>query len=145
MKRVLPLFLAGVLFNFSQAQDCTDCRYISPVFDSVTVETVQFGEGINIDGVNQQLFMDVYQPYGDTMTNRPVLIFAFGGGFVQGSREDWYVKEVCNHFAKAGYVAVANDYRIGIDPAEIIALQHMRIFFRPMQDMRGTVQYLKAD
>ncbi len=147
MKKYFLLFLAFQLIYFLhlKAQDCNECRYLSPVFDSVTVSTVAFGEGYNIDGVNQQLLMDIYEPYGDTSTKRPVMIFAFGGGFVQGSREDWYVKEVCNHFAKAGYVSVAPDYRIGIDYGEILALQHMRIFFRPMQDMRACVQYLKAD
>jgi carboxylesterase type B len=114
------------------------------MFDSVMVETVHFGEGLNIDGDMQQLYADVYQPYCDTASNRPVVIFAFGGGFVQGSRTDWCVREVCEHFAKSGYVCVANDYRLGIDPLEIIFLQNMRIFFRPMQDMRATVQYLKT-
>jgi len=127
------------------SQSCSDCRFIAPVFDSVTVTTVKFGEGVNIDGVNQELYMDVYQPFGDTMTNRPVAIFAFGGAFVQGARDDWYVVEVCKHLAKAGYVAASPDYRTGIDYGEIIQLRYMRIFFRPMQDMRGCVQYLKAD
>jgi len=129
----------------SIAQNCEDCRYLSPIFDSVAVTTVHFGEGTTADGDLQQLYMDVYEPVGDTETKRPVVIFAFGGGFVQGGRNDWYVREVCEHFAKSGYVAVANDYRLGIDPLEILFLQHMRIFFRPMQDMRATVQYLKAD
>jgi hypothetical protein len=145
MRRLLYLisFLLFPVFLFSQ--ECDNCRYISPVFDSVMVETVHFGEGLNIEGEMRQLYADVYQPYGDTASNRPVVIFAFGGGFVQGSRTDWYVREVCEHFARLGYVAVANDYRLGNDPMEILFLQHMRIFFRPMQDMRATVQYLKAD
>jgi len=146
MKKLI-LFAAYCLLLTANSfsQDCTDCRYISPVFDSVTVTTVAFGEGMTIADTNQVLYMDIYQPYGDTITNRPVLIFAFGGGFVQGSREDWYVVEVCNQFAKAGYVCVAPDYRLGIDYFEILQIQHMRIFFRPMQDMRACVQYLKAD
>jgi dienelactone hydrolase len=100
---------------------------------------------MNINGQLQELFMDVYEPFGDSMTSRPVVIFAFGGGFVQGSRNDWYVVEVCRHLARAGYVAISPDYRTGIDYSEILQLRHMRIFFRPMQDMRAVVQYLKAD
>lgn len=145
MRRLVYFFACTILSFSAMAQECDNCRYISPMFDSVMVETVHFGEGLNIDGDMQQLYADVYQPYGDTASNRPVVIFAFGGGFVQGSRNDWYVREVCEHFAKSGYVCVANDYRLGIDPLEILFLQHMRIFFRPMQDMRATVQYLKAD
>ena len=147
MKKLLFLFLTFSLSHFLtlNAQNCEDCRYISPVFDSVTVETVHFGESVTIDDDTMQLYMDIYQPYGDTLTARPVLIFAFGGGFVQGARDDWYVVEVCKQFAKAGYVCVSPDYRTGIDYGEILALQHMRIFFRPMQDMRGCIQHLKAD
>jgi hypothetical protein len=142
------LLVIVVVFSsigLSHAQACSECRYIAPVFDSITVSTVKFGQGMNINGQMQELYMDVYQPYGDTMLNRPVVVFAFGGGFVQGSRDDWYVVEVCRHLAKAGYVAVSPDYRTGIDYSEIIQLRYMRIFFRPMQDMRACVQYLKAD
>lgn len=144
-KKLYLLVFQSLLTVNLLAQDCLDCRNISPVFDSVVKQTVYFGHGLNIDGVDQQLYMDIYEPYGDVDTARPVMIFAFGGGFVQGSKDDWYVREVCNHFAKAGYVAVAPDYRVGIAPLEIALLQHMRIFFRPMQDMRACVQYLKAD
>lgn len=150
---VMRILFHGLKYFFSvfllltnlYAQTCGECRYITPVFDSVTVSTVKFGQGLNVNGQMQELFMDVYEPYGDTLSSRPVVIFAFGGGFVQGARDDWYVVEICKHLAKAGYVAVSPDYRTGIDYAEIIQLRFMRIFFRPMQDMRACVQYLKAD
>jgi len=136
--------------SFSQA--CAGCRYISPLFDSVTVETVKFGRGPRADGTMQDLFMDIYQPYGDTMSNRPVAIFAFGGAFITGSRDDWYVVLACKEIAKSGYVVAAIDYRIYDDIGQMIAEifagippQQMRIFFRPMQDMRAAVQYMKAD
>lgn len=140
---VTALFFSCIYFT--EAQTCTDCRYLAPLFDSVTVETVLYAEGENSDGQTQQLYMDIYQPYGDTLTSRPVMIFAFGGGFVQGSRNDWYVEAVCKYFAQAGYVTAAVDYRIGINPLEVITLEFMKIFFRPMQDMRAAVQYFKAD
>jgi acetyl esterase/lipase len=142
---ILLFWMVLATFTNSNSQTCSDCRFITPVFDSVTVSTVKFGEGKNVDGNNQELYMDIYQPFGDTMTNRPVAIFAFGGAFVQGARDDWYVVEVCKLLAKAGYVAVSPDYRYGIDYSEIIQLRYMRIFFRPVQDMRACIQYLKAD
>lgn len=131
---------------YGQAQTCADGRYLTKIFDEVTIDTVLFGEGPNIEGGNQQLYMDVYQPVGDTVTNRPVLVFAFGGGFLQGDRWEKHVTKTCKRFAKAGYVAVAIDYRYGIDfigglsnPSK----EAMRVFFRPMQDMRAAVQYMK--
>lgn len=153
-------FFLALLFFFScflistntYSQQCTDCRYVSPIFDSVTMETVQFGRGVRANGDTQQLYMDIYQPYGDTTTNRPVAVFAFGGAFITGSRDDWYVKLVCEHLAKTGYVTVSIDYRIYDDITQMVTEifsafppQQMRIFFRPMQDMRASVQYLKAD
>ncbi len=149
MKRIFR-FLATCFFAISFitnsfSQQCSDCRYIAPIFDSITIQTVHFGSAVKINGDTQQLYMDIYEPYGDTATNRPVVMFAFGGGFVQGSKNDWYVREVCRHYTKAGYVCAAMDYRVGINYLEIVQLQHMRIFFRPMQDYRGAVQYLKWD
>ncbi len=140
---VFTIFL--FLSNSISAQNCSSCRYISPVFDSITITTVKFAEGPNSNNQMLEIYMDIYEPYGDTATKRPVVIFAFGGGFVQGSKNDWYVEEVCKHLTKAGYVCSAIDYRIGISAIEVLTLQHMRIFFRPMQDMRAAVQYLKAD
>lgn len=157
MKKIYTLiFSLLLLFIFSEttkAQSCNDCRYVSQIFDSVTMETVQFGRGTRANGDTQQLYMDIYQPYGDTLSSRPVAVFAFGGAFVTGSRDDWYVQLVCNHLAKAGYVVASIDYRIYDDITEMITEifgafnppQQMRIFFRPMQDMRGAIQYLKAD
>ena len=79
--RLIPAFVA-LLFTglLSPAQSCTDCRYASYIFDSVETSTVKFGEGENADGDLQELFMDIYTPYGDTASNRPLIIFAFGGG-----------------------------------------------------------------
>lgn len=141
-----PLFL--VLFTSLWGQNCPECRYMSYVFDSVEVEqAVKFGEGVNADGNLQELYMDVYLPYGDTVSQRPVLVFAFGGGFIQGNREEQYVKAACRRFARSGYVAAAIDYRIGFDWLGILpnpAEELMRLFFRPMQDMRGAIQYFRA-
>lgn len=154
MRHLTKVVMTGIILmthNVS-SQTCLDCRYISPIFDSVTVETVQFGSGPKADGSMQNLYMDIYQPHGDTATNRAVAIFAFGGAFIAGSRNDWYVELVCEFLAKTGYVAVAIDYRIYDNLTQMIGEivgafppQQMRIFFRPMQDMRGAVQYMKAD
>lgn len=149
-KNISGLFIGWLIFlpGMLGAQVCDDCRYLSYLFDSVEVHTEQFGQGINADGQNQQLMMDIYEPYGDTVTNRPLMIFAFGGGFIQGSRDEGYVVRGAKRFAKAGYVVAAIDYRIGFSlpglwpsPTEEL----MRVFFRAMQDMRGAVQWFRAD
>jgi len=141
-------FLCVLLSLFIQlpAQSCPDCRFASYVFDSVDVSTVKFGEGPNADGNLQELFMEVYEPHGDTAALRPVVVFAFGGGFIQGSRDQDYMIKACKRFARAGYVAYSIDYRIGFDPLGLFPVpteELMRTFFRAMQDMRGAVQYTR--
>lgn len=145
MNRLLSL-LSLIYCTSLFAQQCPECIYISNVYDSVLTETVAFGEGINSDGNLQVLEMDIYQPYGDTTSNRPVILFAFGGGFIQGSRTDSYVVTACKRLAEAGYVSVAMDYRYGINIAGILnpTAELMRVFFRPMQDLRASIQYMKA-
>ncbi len=148
----ISVLFASFIFSSVNSQSCTDCRYVSPIFDSVTMETVHFGRGVTAGRDTQELYMDVYQPYGDTLSSRPVAVFAFGGAFITGSRDDWYVKLVCEHLARTGYVTASIDYRIYDDITQMVTEifsgfppQQMRIFFRPMQDMRASVQYLKAD
>lgn len=148
MTRPLILVVTAMLFMTlsGQAQTCADGRYLTEIFDELTIDTVLFGEGPNIQGAQQQLYMDIYRPVGDTVTSRPVIVFAFGGGFLQGDRWEKHVTKTCKRFAKAGYVAVAMDYRYGIDFIGGISKpdeEAMRVFFRPMQDMRAAVQYMK--
>ncbi len=149
MTRLMLAACVASICDNAFSQTCADCRYISPVFDSVTVTTVKFGQGPRFNGNMQELYMDIYEPYGDTAGNRPVAVFAFGGAFITGSRDDWYVVLACEEIAKSGYVVASIDYRIYDDLtgmiADIFLLRHQRIFFRPMQDMRAAVQYLKAD
>ncbi|MEM0998386.1 MAG: alpha/beta hydrolase [Bacteroidota bacterium] len=146
MNRSILFHLLFLFPMYLTAQHCDDCRYISYQFDSVVVTTEQFGQGINSDGINQQLMMDIYQPYGDTVTNRPLVIFAFGGGFINGTRTEEYVVNGCRRFARAGYVAAAIDYRIGFDLLGLFpnpTQELMRVFFRAMQDMRGSIQWFR--
>lgn len=142
---LLTFFFSQIFSKQLTAQECSDCRYISQVFDSLTKTEIHFGRGTLYNGDTMELYADVYEPYGDTMSARPVLIFAFGGAFAQGDHTTDHAVQICEYFAHAGYVAVSIDYRNGIDIVEIISGHWMRIFFRPMQDMRAAVQYMKAD
>ncbi len=147
MKHILLVAAAmlAALSNF--ATDCRDCRYAAPIFDSIQViKNLRFAQGPDLNNAQKELFLDIYLPVGDTTTNRPVFIFAFGGGFVQGKKTDNYVVLACERYAKSGYVAVAIDYRIGINYLAGISNptgEAMKVFFRPMQDMRASVQYMK--
>lgn len=77
-------------------------RYIDLVFSDVTTTSdINYGNG--------QL-LDLYQPVGDTLPKRPVVILVHGGGFVTGNKELW--TSPARQFAQRGYVALSINYRL---------------------------------
>ncbi|MCB0765422.1 MAG: alpha/beta hydrolase, partial [Flavobacteriales bacterium] len=130
---ISPLFLG--------AQDCSTGRYTDPgAFPDVTVtQAVEFGSNTAVSGGTQILRMDVYEPTGDLLTERPVVLVAFGGSFIAGTRAD--VADICMTFAHMGYVAVAPDYRVGFFlPNEATTT---RAVMRGSHDMKACVRYLR--
>ncbi|MDX2001435.1 MAG: T9SS type A sorting domain-containing protein [Chitinophagales bacterium] len=146
MKYLFTLIAAlGFCFNYAYAQtECDNGRYINrEYFDSVTVTSgINFGSNSAVQGGGtEQLDMDIYQPYGDTLAERPVILFAFGGSFIGGSRTDSYIRDLCTDFAKMGYVTVAFDYRVGLFvPNEVNTTLAV---VRAMHDMKAAVRYLR--
>ena len=90
-------------------------RYYQPVFTNVTVtNNVAYGSAIPFGGsMPQPLLMDVYQPTGDTVSRRPLIVFAHGGGFLFGSKADAYPVAFCTRLARLGYVVASIEYRLG--------------------------------
>jgi para-nitrobenzyl esterase len=136
---LLSLFLAALAAP-GMAQECAGGRYADPVFMTYdSTMAVVFGSNTAVVGGQQTLRMDVYQPTGDTLSARPVVLVAFGGSFVSGSRQD--VAMFCRELARRGYVAIAPDYRIGFffpNP-----LSTMQAVMRGTHDLKGCVRYLR--
>ncbi len=89
--------------------------------------------------------MDVYMPAGDTMTGRPAIIFAHGGGFVTGSKNHDDMMAFCDSFAKLGYVTVTIDYRQGVYAVSSADLHYTRAVYRGIQDGRAVIRFLRAN
>jgi acetyl esterase/lipase len=89
--------------------------------------------------------MDIYTADGDTESNRAVIIYAYGGSFIGGSREDGYVVDFCERYARRGYVTAALDYRLynillqGI-PDSIGMIDAV---VKAVADMKGAVRFLR--
>ena len=153
--KILFLLLAALLLTgpfAASAQaviDTTGGRYYRPLFPAVTVASgVPFGAAVNSAGANQTLLMDIYQPTGDVLARRPVIIFAHQGGFVVGSRTDTYMVAVCTQFARLGYVTASIDYRLLDYNTIITAFDTVNIAksaVRGMQDLRAAVRFFRKD
>lgn len=132
-------------------------RYLTPQFTNVDVTSnVVYGQnyGYNTSFITlEDLKMDVYEPQGDTATNRPVIILGHAGSYLTlypwGNKEQFSVVELCQRFAKLGYVAVSIDYRIGwaagSGDAEEREKTIINAVYRAMQDFKTAVRYFKKD
>jgi PKD repeat protein len=88
----------------------------------------------------QDLYLDMYVPTGDTLRNRPLIVFQFGGGFTIGWRSEPVIPQFCDYFAKCGYAVASIDYRIGLNPADTNST--VRAYYRGVQDERSALRYL---
>ncbi len=102
----LYLGLACLLLAYTAGAQCPSGRYLNEIFPSVTVDSPVYSTPYSLK-------MDIYQPAGDTLHARPLIILAHGGSFLTGTREDDpMVDSLCLRLAKRGYVTASIDYRL---------------------------------
>ncbi len=140
-------------------------RYIDEVFPevNVTADVVYgrnatmflnpiFGKPIPID-----LKLDVYEPIGDTLTERPLVLVIHDGQFLPpvyngsiiGSKTDSSVVEICTQLAKRGFTAAAMTYRQGWNPLAVsqvdIAVSLIQALYRGVQDGRTAIRFFRKN
>lgn len=112
--RLATLLLALGLLLASQAS--AEKRYRDSVFEQITKKAnLVYGVAPREDGAPQRLRLDLYQPKGDTVQRRPVVIWVHGGGFASGDKSDDAVAELARRFARKGYVTASINYRLLAD------------------------------
>lgn len=145
MKKILLAAFSFLAIFSAQAQGlCDDGRYVTEdYFDSVKVTSnILFGSNTAVGSSSQQdLYLDFFEPIGDTLAQRPLIIFTFGGSFVSGQRSD--VHFLCDYYARRGYVTAAVDYRVGFFfPDERTTTLAV---VRGMHDMKASVRFFYKD
>ncbi len=118
-------------------------RYLDPIFQEVQrSEGIVYGANINLLGHVQILRLDCYQPLGDTLSQRPLLIWIHGGAFVSGNRGDRKAQAMGTGFAKRGYVVASIDYRVGVsDTTSPTAF--LESMLRAVQDGKAAVRFFR--
>ncbi|HIA37855.1 MAG TPA: PKD domain-containing protein [Flavobacteriales bacterium] len=150
MKTQIISFISISIFSLSAiAQDCSTGRYLDPVFTGFDkTADIQYGQNTSLTGSNENLFLDVFEPQGDTMPERPLIIWAHGGSFIGGSRTGTDVVPLAEDFAKMGYVTASMSYRLGMNgipfpgPDSIDATETV---IRAVHDARAAVRFFKKD
>ena len=140
--------LPSILFIFSYVESQT--RYIDEIFEEVTkTEDVIYGNAPDLpfvflfewNTIDIDLDMDIYEPSGDTITNRPVIIFIHSGAFFSGNNEADDIVALSIASAKRGYVAVSISYRLGLNI--LSSYSGERAVYRGVQDGSAIIRYLR--
>jgi hypothetical protein len=170
MKKLL-LTLTILSFSLSWAYG-QYTRYVDEVFSQVTVHVgdpnvgsarskgIAYGWPVRkFGGVSSpadSVRCYIYEPTGDTVSKRPVLLLGantafLGSGFVDGSFpvpsgtvDDIWLQKAASSLAKRGYVVVAYTYRLGWNPLDNNPTKSIiEAVLRGVQDLKALVRYVK--
>jgi len=134
-KKLLTLILALTLITtYGQ-------RYLYPVFSTVNITSnIVYGNALNYQSVNKVLKLDFYEPAGDTVSKRPLIIYMHGGGFTDTNQTKTlpHIILFCDSFALRGYAVVSIEYRLDTSISN-------RAIINAMYDARAAVRFFKAN
>ncbi|MEN2992819.1 MAG: hypothetical protein ABDH91_04620 [Bacteroidia bacterium] len=152
------LLLGGILLGQNQG-----ARFLDPVFSRIGVtKNIKYGHNLSFTLSPTDLYMDMYEPLGDTMARRPVIILIHAGSFLPptiaggafgrspiGTREDSGIVGLCIEFARRGYLAISATHRLGWNPNATTqderAKSIIQAVWRATQDGRALVRFLRKD
>jgi hypothetical protein len=118
------IFLIILTSSLTQAQ-----RYVTEIFTSTNVSSnIIFGQNYSVltgSPILENLVMDIYEPTGDVLSERPLIMLLHTGDFLPryinqltiGDKTDSATVEMANRFAKMGYVVAVPNYRTGWNPS----------------------------
>jgi acetyl esterase/lipase len=120
-------------------------RYRDAVFTEVekTADITYGGAARRDDGIRQSLELDTYEPVGDDVTKRPVLILVHGGGFNTGTKESPELVDEANTFAKQGYLVASIEYRLSKVGCSSIGDECIRSIEDAWHDAQAAVRFFR--
>ena len=77
-------------------------------------QTIQKETAVYAVKEGSELKLDIYRSDVPTLQPQPCLMFIFGGGFKEGSRDGENYLPYFNYFAERGFTVVSIDYRLGM-------------------------------
>lgn len=88
------------------------------------------------------LTLDLFEPVGDPVIRRPLILLIHGGAFIIGDKDTKTMRAIADYFAKRGYVVASINYRLGymFIPGGYVYLE--RCIYRAVQDARAALRFL---
>jgi para-nitrobenzyl esterase len=156
-KNYFTLFIIWALLSNASwvYSQCDGHRFHDSTFSAYTLTSnIIYGNNIktsfNYTATAIDLKLDFYEPTGDLLPLRPLVIVAHGGSFISGSKTGSDVVPLCKDLTKLGYVAASIDYRIGMTnfPTSTHALDSTdagAAVMRAVHDGRAAVRFFRKN
>jgi acetyl esterase/lipase len=121
-------------------------RYRDPVFRKVVTRSdIVYGHAVDQNGTRVTLTLDLYEPKGDTVAARPIVVWVHGGGFSGGDKTSFELVDEATDLARKGYVNASIDYRLAPRGCVgTITQSCLTGIVQAMQDAQTAVRYLRA-
>jgi len=150
MKKTFTLIAVAMFLGaLGVSAQCTGDRYKMQIFSDFDITSdLQYGSNINFSGGTENLTLDVYEPTGDTETNRPLMIICHGGNFTGGSKTGSDVVPLAEDITKMGYVVASINYRKGFEglfSGQLDSVYATETVVRAVHDYRAAIRYFKKD
>jgi PKD repeat protein/acetyl esterase/lipase len=145
MIKEISILFFSVITLVSSAQTYDANRFVTSMFPSILVtNNIVYGEAPvwTIPYGDQDLLLNVSVPDADDNPNRPLIIFAHAGGFINGSKDVDDMVAICDSFARKGFVTATIGYRKGFNP--LSGGSSERAVYRGIQDGKTAIRYFKT-
>lgn len=150
-------FLLGFCLVLLTADLSAQTRYIDPMFEVSSPETITYATNINVRLMGpQELTADVYQPVDDDSESlRPCVVLFHTGNFLPqyfnggayGAKNDSVNVEVLSRLVERGYVGMSATYRDGWQPTaesqDVRVGSLLQAVYRASQDAHAMARYLR--
>jgi dienelactone hydrolase len=143
MKTTLFAFLFLMVSSLVYGQ--CDGRYQEDIFTDSEVVTVEYSDVYDWSILDSGLDMDIYLPQGDDFSNRPLIIFAHGGSFYVGNKNNPEAIAFCESFARKGYVTASIQYRLTSQLSLLDSNVMIQTVFNAISDMKAAIRYFRKD
>lgn len=143
MARILSILL--ILLSFFSVELSAQCgaRFQDELmFESQVKKDIQYGQAITSKSRTKNLYLDFYEPAGDTMSLRPLLIFLHGGSYLDGNKNFTEITLPSNSLAQRGYAVAAVNYRTEDSYLALIFSEMMfKATIRAAQDAKAAIRF----
>jgi para-nitrobenzyl esterase len=140
MKRILSTLVLYLLIYKIALAGTETSRYKDIIFRETKIDSVIYSTQ-----KGKPLYMDVYQPVGDTASQRPLVILAHGGSFIHGDRHAERMPILCRELAMRGFVAVSIDYRLTTLFGMFTKRSAYKAMMKAVADGRNSVRWFIND